>query len=581
MEQDRIEPQKQAENEQARRGGGPAVEALKPHQKILTHKAFVPSAVVMGLILVVLLSSRLTGRPPVVDSITPKIGKPGDVMIITGRYFGKERAGGVEISGISPTSGEYVDWTDTSISVAIPDEAGSGLVYVTTKNGRSRGLLFTNSDRIPVPVAGSSKPGEPYIDSVQPMAAHIGEAVTIKGKNFGLEQGDSKVYFTWAGGSKPGSGSAFDTVNMVPAQAYDLDYVSWSDIEIVLRVPDGAASGNIMVVSDKGRSNSQYVEVLAGAGMKFFPSSRAYSVRYGRSVTDVTAEKDSLLYVWMPHVVSCAEQRRVQLVSAEPAPFLGDHNGAALFALQGIEKGSLYSITMRYTFERYAVETQVTASKVPTYDTSSRRYAAFTSPDADIPSASPDIAKALPAILAGEKNPWLKAKRIYSFILATLTYSPSPRMDPVEALKAKKGDDFSYAALTCTLLRAAGIPSRIVAGYLVRDGGLPPLRHFWEEFYVDTVGWVPLDPLLADRYTMASLPAGAATDPEAYFFGNLDDLHVALSKGMAVMSRMNPQGKVKRETDVPFLFSFTEEASPGITAYRMLFEDLTEVQESY
>lgn len=568
MEQERTDGESQAES------------PLKPHQKILQHRAFIPSTVVVGLILIILLSSRLTGRPPVVDTITPKMGKPGDVMIITGRYFGQERAGEVEISGISPTSGEYLDWTDTAISVVIPDQAGSGLVYVRTKNGRSRGFLFTNSDQIPVPAAGPSKPGDPYIDAVQPMAAHIGETVTIKGKNFGLEQGDSRVYFTWAGGSKPDSASVFDTATMVPAQDSDLDYVSWSDIEIVLRVPDGAASGNLMVVSDKGRSNSRYVEVLAGAGMKFFPTSRAYSVRYGRSVTDVTAEKDSLLYMWMPRVLSSAEQRRVELVSSEPAPLLDNHNGAALYSVENLDKGALFSIALKYTFERYAVETRITASKVPAYDTSSRLYAVFTAPDLDIPSASPEIAKVLPGIVGQEKNPWLRARRIYDYVLALLSYSPAARStDPAAALKSKKGDDFAYAALSCTLLRAAGIPSRIVAGYLIRDGGLPPARHFWDEIYVDTVGWVPLDPLLGDEKTMSPLPTGTDLEPADYFFGSLDDRHIALTKGLLSMSQMSPEGRVSREAEVPFLFSFTEEASPGLTGYRTLFEDLTEVQE--
>jgi len=123
----------------------------KPHQRILKSKGFVPTVVVAVLVLFVLISSRLVGRPPQVDSITPTSGKPGDVMIITGRYFGASRATSeVRISGVSPTSSDYVEWTDTRISVTIPDEATSGIVYVITRNGRSGGLLFINRDQIPV-----------------------------------------------------------------------------------------------------------------------------------------------------------------------------------------------------------------------------------------------------------------------------------------------------------------------------------------------------------------------------------------------------------------------------------------------
>ena len=49
----------------------------------------------------------------------------------------------------------------------------------------------------------------------------------------------------------------------------------------MLRVPDGAASGNVLVTTDKGRSNSVYFEVLGGAGTKFFSEAQKYAVQYG------------------------------------------------------------------------------------------------------------------------------------------------------------------------------------------------------------------------------------------------------------------------------------------------------------
>ncbi len=133
----------------------------KPHQRILKSKGFIPTAVVVGLVLFVLLSSRLVGRPPQIDSITPTSGKPGDVMIITGHYFGPSRSTSeVRISGVSPTSSDYVEWTDSRISVTIPDEATSGIVYVITRNGRSGGLLFINRDQIPCSPPGRRSPAD-------------------------------------------------------------------------------------------------------------------------------------------------------------------------------------------------------------------------------------------------------------------------------------------------------------------------------------------------------------------------------------------------------------------------------------
>jgi hypothetical protein len=563
----------------ARNGNG---EPRKPHQRILKSKGFIPTVVVFALIFLVLFSSRLAGRPPQIDSITPESGKPGDVMIITGRYFGPERDGEVRISGISPTSGEYVEWTDTTISVVIPDEASSGLVYVITKNGRSRGLLFANNEQIPVPVAGTSKPGEPSIDSIQPNAARIGETITITGKNFGLEKGGSDVYFTWAAGSKSDSGNTFDPASLVAAGDYDFDYVSWSDIEIVLHVPDGATSGNLFVTSDKGRSNSRYFEVLGGAGLKYFSKPRKYSVQYGLSVDNVIASGDNCLYAWMPLILSTPEQRKVQLVSQEPEPMLGNHNGAALFSLADLTKGGKYEISESYIFDRYMMETQVTPAKVPlTYDTGTELYKYFTAPDPDVSSTNSEILKALPGVLQSEKNPYLKAKRIYDYLLAQLSYSPTAGgTDPVSALRSKQGNAFDYSSLTCAFLRAAGIPARMISGYLAGYSGQPTRRHFWDEFYIQTLGWFPLDPLLGDEPSLSPTPLDSDVDAKSYYFGKLDNWHITFSKGLEVVSQMNPAGKVKRDRQLPFLFTIHDEAVGGITSFIATFKDL-EVSGTY
>jgi transglutaminase-like putative cysteine protease len=551
----------------------------KPYQRILRSKSFIPIVVVAGLVLVILLSSRLAGRPPQIETITPKTGKPGEVMIITGRYFGRERNGEVRISGISPTSGEYIEWTDTAISVVIPDEAASGLVYVVTKNGKSRGLLFTNSDQIPVPASGPARPGEPSIDIVQPMAARIGEIITIKGKNFGLEKGSSEVYFAWAGGSEPDAAGVSEPVNLVAARDYNYDYVSWTDIEIVLRVPDGAASGNVLVSSDKGRSNSLYFEVLDGAGLKSFLDPLEFSIRYGLSVGDVDASGENALYLWMPQIITTPEQRRVELVSRTPEPMVGNPNGAALYAFTDVKKDARYDISLEYSFERFAVGTQLNALKVASaYDTASEMYKHFTSPDIDCPAASTDIQKALSGILKGEKNPYLKAKRIYDYILAQLSYAPLDRgSDPGETLRTRRGDAFSYTALACTLLRAAGIPARMTSGYLIGSAQELTLRHFWNEFYIETVGWIPMDPLLGDVPTLSPLASGADADLKSFYFGNLDNRHITFTKGLETVNRMSPEGSVRRRSDYPFLLTIHEETIGGITDYRAVFEDIREI----
>jgi hypothetical protein len=542
-------------------------------RRIVHAKAFVPTVVVVGLVFIVLLSSRLAGRPPVVDAITPTAGKPGEVMIITGRWFGRER-GEVRIAGISPTSSDYSEWSDTRISVTIPEEAGSGLVHVVTSNGSSRGLLFINGDDIPVVAAGPGKAGEPYVTAIEPLAAKVSDTITISGMNFGLEKGASEVYFAWTGGAGTVTAVSSDLGQLAPARDYNLDYQSWSDREIVLRVPDGAASGNVLVTTDKGRSNSVYFETLAGAGLKFFSRPRTTTVQYGVSVHDVAASGGNTLFLWLPRVIQTPEQRKIQLVHQAPEPVVGDHNNVALFRLENLVRGDREDVVISFMYERYQVETQVTAAKVPlTYAATADLAARFTAADVLVPSTAPDIVKAASTAAGAEKNPFLKARRIYEWMLNLMSRGPSGRAtNAVAVLKAKRGDAFAYSTLFCALLRAAKVPSRMVAGALVGDTGQRTLPHYWDEFFIETVGWIPVDPLLGDEDLDVGLPADPEADRRKFYFGNLDNRHLTFSKGIDEVSRMSPDGQAVRRADFPWLASIHEEAVGALTSWTTTFE---------
>ncbi len=557
--------------------GEPEEDKVKPHQRILRSKGFIPTMVVVVLVGFVLLSPRMAGSPPRLESITPTHGKPGDVMIVSGRNFGVDReTSEVRISGISPTSQDYTEWTDTRISVRIPDEAASGIVYVITKSGRSGGLLFINQSDIPQPALGASRPGDPYIvnkdNPIQPSAARVGDLITIYGMNFGLEKGSSEVYFTWSGPQSSSAGS-LDLSNLLPARDYNLDYVSWSDREIRLRVPDGAASGNLLVRSDKGTSNAAYFVVNRGAGSKSYSSPRKYSVQFGMDVTVGTASAENTLYLWMPRILPTSEQRSIESVSQDP-PSLLDTSEASLYSFTNLQKGGKYRVSEAWMFDRYAVSTQVSLPDVPPYVTTSELYEQFTSPDRLVPSSAPEVAKAAAAAVGGEKNPWLKARRVYDWLLTQLTYS-APAGDTVGALRSKRGNAFVFSSLYCALLRSVGVPSRMVSGYLVGDSGQPTRRHFWDELYIETLGWVPVDPTLGDEKSLLPAPLPADVDPRAYYFGNLDNQHITFTKGLVQVNQMNPTGTTREDHSLPYLLTLYAESVGGLASYSTSFDDLS------
>jgi len=559
---------------EARLGQDGAAEGQKPHQRILKSKGFVPVVVLIALIAFVLLSSRLAGRPPQIDSITPSRGKPGTVLLISGRYFEQERGSSeVRISGIAPTSSDYLDWSDRQISVRIPDGATSGIVNVITRSGRSSGLLWVNQDQIPVPASGPSRPGEPYITDIKPSAAQVGDTITITGMNFGLEKDNSEVYFTPAAGGDSVASAGFDSVSMLPANQDDFDYLSWSDREITLRVPDGATSGNVVVKSDKAPSNPVYFELLGGVGTKLYGAPRKYSVQYAMDVDVSAASGENTLYLWLPSIIQTPEQRRSHLVSEEPQP-LAVRNGPRLYSLTNLQKGNQARAILSWIFDRYTVETQVSLAKpIPAYDDSTDLYHTFTQPDEMVPSNNPDLMKAAAAVIGAEKSPYLKARRIYDWLLGQVTYAETAS-NPLLVLRQKRADAFAFSSVFCALLRASGVPARMVSGYLVGETGQPTRRHFWDEFYLPTFGWVPVDPLLGDDPSLYPMSVAADFDSHSYYFGNLDNQHVTFSKGLTSVNQMSPMGKARQFTEFPYLVSIDEETVGGLTLGATTFEDL-------
>ena len=535
---------------------------------------FIFTSVLLVLFAFLLLSSRMTGRPPLVESITPKIGFPQDVMVITGKYFGDERNGGkVVIGGYAPVSSGYLDWSDSRISLRIPEEVSSGMVRVIMKNGKSKGLLFTNKQQVPVVLSGPGKPGQPYISTLEPETGSVGTLLTISGMDFGLQRGSSEVLFTWISGDQTREYSEADDSSLIPAMDYDLDYEQWSDREIQVSIPDGASSGHVLVITDKGRSDAVFVEIESAAGTKLFPEKRTYAVQYSMEVGSVSADGENSLNLWIPQLVQVPEQREIQLVSQEPDPLFDNVNGVKLFNFENLSADKTYTIFQSFMFDRYSVETKVNIAKVSrNYDTTRRLYKRYTAADLVVPATNERIVKIGSSVVGRERNPYRKAREIYRYILARLQVDAEyQEYDILKAIDERKGNSYVYAVLFCALARSQGIPARPVAGYLV-DRDLQAARHYWAEFYIETVGWIPVDPILGEGKIRVNIPL--EVDPYTYFFGNLDFNHLALSKGLIDLNQMNPQGRAVMRTDIPSLQVIHEEATGALASYNAYWSDL-------
>ncbi len=168
---------------------------------------------------------------PIVDSLSRYRGETGDEVTIYGKYFGNDKNAGYVLFNTQKTSaGDIISWTTNEITVKIPAGATSGKLKVYVGNKGSDGIDF---------VIGAN---EPVITGFSDDFARIGYELTILGENFGDSRGSGYVTFN---GLQVAAGG----------------YVSWSDTEITVVVPENAVTGPVKVHVNGKESNGLNIEV--------------------------------------------------------------------------------------------------------------------------------------------------------------------------------------------------------------------------------------------------------------------------------------------------------------------------------
>ena len=503
---------------------------------------------------------------PKLSNINPSIGAPGEVLVIRGKHFGRDRDDGwVEIAGNRLTASSYITWTDTTIMATLPQTVDDGLINVCTKYGKSNPLIFGNRDNIPVAARATTDSGLPIIEKFDLDKTETGKLLVIDGKNFGMTRGSSEVLFAWQlDQAIPASASTRTEELSVACSERDFDYESWSDQELRVRVPDGATSGDVFIKTDRGLSNPLPVQILNQPGTRKYTNRRTYVLSMQVDITGVVAADGNMLFVRVPMPERTASQRDIKITASSPEPYRENYKGAILHQLENLKTGRNERIAHSFLLTNYAISTAINPTLVRPYsDPKSPLYLAYTAQDRIIPSNNQDIILKAAEIVGQEKNPYRKARLIYDWIAENVR--PQTVQDPdravTEALKARSGDAYDMAILFTALARASGIPAIPVAGIVV-DAQRDSRVHWWAEFYIEGFGWVPVDPGLAQN-----VPFALRADAREWYFGNLDAGHIAFSRSWADQKPMTTKGRIVYK---PRSFAFQpiwEESGGNIKSY--------------
>ena len=521
--------------------------------------------------------SRFATPSPRLHALTPQVTTPGRVVSLQGRFFGRERGtSAVSFAGGEPRTSAYRSWSDERIVVVVPASFASGLVRVVTPAGASNGILLTHRDDLPSPVADSRQPGSPpVVREVSPSAAAVGEHITISGIGFGPAPG--AVRFTAAAG---GEGAARPNP-VIESSSVDLDHVRWSDRLIVVRVPAGVRSGEVSVRNGTGQSAAHEFEVRSEVGTVRYLDPRGYAATYAVGIAAAGAAGGGELYLWVPAIPETPAQRHLAEPSVDERPIRRDPAGVGLFRFRDPGAGATHEIRTDYRIRRYAIQTTIEPSSVRGYRTDSAFHERFTGGDAVVPSGGN-----LPAIaeraMRGYVNPLWRARLTFDYVVARLqpVAAAGARIAPAgagpmqvvaAAIDERRAAPYEYALTFSAVARAAGIPARPVAGYLIDDSARA-VPHYWAEFFLEDFGWVPVDPAMEAGASLAARPADdAAADP---WFGRLDSRRIVMAKGI---SDPQPIARARRfqRPEVPGLQTAHEDVVGATSAYRTDWLGLT------
>ncbi|MGQ9596471.1 MAG: transglutaminase-like domain-containing protein [Thermoproteota archaeon] len=241
---------------------------------------------------------------------------------------------------------------------------------------------------------------------------------------------------------------------------------------------------------------------------------------------DVVPEGETVK-VWMPFSRRDPLQPIVKLLSAVPdsqaiAP--EDSPQRTIYFEGKSVKGEGLEFKVEYEYVVNAMYQEIDPREVSDY-AQDKFYEKYISELLPHIAFTPYLRKLADEIVSGERNPYLKAWRIYEWITKKVSYALVPEYSTIDcisdyAARNLRGDCGIQALLFITLCRISGIPARWQSGWFINP--VRPSPHDWAQFYVKPYGWLYADPSFGGRWKNLE-------KYHKFYFGNIDHYRLVVN----------------------------------------------------
>ena len=264
------------------------------------------------------------------------------------------------------------------------------------------------------------------------------------------------------------------------------------------------------------------------------PSSRSFVFTYQVTVDPIAGAQGKLL-LWLPLPQHDVYQQIKDLQIDSPVAHTAGReseygNSFALLKPTPAQLDSGFHVTVRFVATRFEhkVPLDLAPAKLVAMNSAfTPDLQRYLEPDKLVPLTGV-ISDLAAQQTAGDTTALAKARHIYDYVISTMRYDKSGEGwghgDAIWACTSRHGNCTDFHSLFIGMMRASGIPARFEIGFPLpesKTAGDIPSYHCWAEFYLNGVGWIPVDASEAWKN-----PA-----KRDYFFGAHDVNRVLFSYG--------------------------------------------------
>ncbi len=253
---------------------------------------------------------------------------------------------------------------------------------------------------------------------------------------------------------------------------------------------------------------------------------------------------------WLPFPRTDQQQRDIKLIMAKPEKYVlapPDHPQRTIYFEHRMPSDRPLEFSVEFEYTIHAFHLKVDPKRIKPYNEESDLYQRYTREQPPHIVFTRYIKNLAREIVGDEENPYLKARKIYEWIIRNMTYTYVAEYSTYESIceyvsRNLRGDCGFHAILFITLCRVEGIPARWQSGWYANPTANGPSPHDWAQFYVEPYGWLYVDPSFGRGWLRR--------DPRIseFYFGNIDNFRTIFN--VDIMTQFWPPKKYLRSDPV-------------------------------